>query len=134
MFDLSNEDRLSQTSHPSTSSLDDPIIQKMLSERYSDLNDPMEQERIYRMMGILKASKKYRRLSAESANLKWTSQSLDSLDMKTDDSSIRNSKETLTKRRLNVSFSENIVYIPPVESPTMMDRIKSRCRKLANLF
>ena len=138
MFDFGTSQQLDNTQlldhdfHKTQNSLEefppimDPIIQQMLAGKHLDPSDAEEVERLNRMMFMLKASKKYKRLSIQSANQKWESSS---------DSDLSDSAPQLQRhRRVRFSDSVEVIDCPPHSKPTLLEKLANASRKIKNIF
>lgn len=93
----------------------DPIIEAMLASRpksFKGVSQSDELERKNRMAGMLKASKKYKRMATENANQKWQSLSNGSDMISISDVSSTTTQSSDIRRPRRVSFSETIDFIP----------------------
>lgn len=132
MLDLENEINLPLHNSQEQLSLNDPIIQQMLAGRKMNMNDPTELETINRLMAMLRASKKYKRLSVESANHRWES-SIDDFKVEIDPSEYSSGNSERT-RRVRFSDSVDVISMPQVSKPSILDKLKNASRKIKNLF
>jgi hypothetical protein len=123
--------------------LNDPIIQKMLTGSSIDYNDPTEIERLNRMTKMLKSSKKYRRLSVESANHKWANE-LDEWSvgdhensefLSQDSKCISRSSTISSERQSKVRFSDSVevIYCQLQSNPTLLEKLAKAVKKMKNL-
>jgi hypothetical protein len=120
--------------------LNDPIIQKMLVGSSIDYNDPTEIERLNRMTMMLKSSKKYKRLSVESANHKWAIE-FDERDhensefLSQDSKCISRSSTISSERQSKVRFSDSVevIYCQLQSNPTLLEKLAKAVKKMKNL-
>lgn len=112
--------------------LEDPIIQEMFQQRTVELNNAEEERRI-RMYNMMRQSKKYKRIQAERANLKWDqlncediiseSSNSDKEDNDYIDSDILNMKE-----KTNTTITTTTTATLMLSTPTNDDQNNSACK------
>jgi hypothetical protein len=113
----------------------------MLTERSVNYNDPNEIERLNRMTMMLKSSKKYKRLSVESANHKWENE-LDESPVGDHENSeyLSGNTEyisggsTISNRRVRFLESVEVISCPLESKPTLLEKLAKASKKIKNMF
>jgi hypothetical protein len=125
----------------SDSCLNDPIIKQMLTGRDIDSSDQAEMERLNRMIMMLKSSKKYRRLSVESANNKWANERPvvdheNSVFLSGNSEYISGDSKLSSKSQRTVRFSDSVKVIEYAEDSnfTLLEKLAKAARRMSNVF